>query len=241
MFFNANFTGQAISEDLRLLQKLPHTGSSMEPILKISEPEIIEQAEESSENGRYTTMAIDPSQDNAVLKSRTAPGIVIEGPPGTGKSQTIVNIISDCIGRNEKVLVISQKRAAIQVILKRLQAVGLEKRALLITDLSRDRQPIIQGIREQVAHYYSQPYHENTLNNLTQKRENLGKKIDRLEANLDVLSHQIHLVDETSGLSYRNVLSELIDITSKEYIEVPELRMLFENSTRNKLNIHIEK
>ncbi|WP_299323781.1 AAA domain-containing protein [uncultured Maribacter sp.] len=241
VFFNANFTGQAISEDLRLLQKLPHTGSSMEPILKISEPEIIEQVADSTENDRYTTMAIDPSQDNAVLKSRTAPGIVIEGPPGTGKSQTIVNIISDCIGRKEKVLVISQKRAAIQVILKRLQAVGLEKRALLITDLARDRQPIIQGIREQVAHYYSQPYNQNTLDNLAQKRENLGKKIDRIEANLDVLSHQIHLVDETSGLSYRNVLSELIDITSKEYIEVPELRMLFENSTRNKLNIHIEE
>ncbi|MDF4204310.1 AAA domain-containing protein [Maribacter sp. SA7] len=241
VFFNANFTGQAISEDLRLLQKLPHTGSSMEPILKISEPEITTQVEESTENGRYTTMAIDPSQDNAVLKSRSAPGIVIEGPPGTGKSQTIVNIISDCIGRNEKVLVISQKRAAIQVILKRLQAVGLDKRALLITDLIRDRQPIIQGIREQIAHYYSQPYNQHNLDNLIQKREDLGKKIDRIEANLDVLSHQIHLEDDTSGLSYRNVLSELIAITSKEYLEVPELRMLFEDSTRDKLNIHIEE
>ena len=241
VFFNANFTGQAISEDLRLLQKLPHTGSSMEPILKISEPEINTPVEISPENSRYTTMAIDPSQDNAVLKSRSSPGIVIEGPPGTGKSQTIVNIISDCIGRNEKVLVISQKRAAIQVILKRLQAVGLEKRALLITDLARDRQPIIQGIREQVAHYYSQPNNQRTLDNLVQKRKDLGKKIDRIESNLDVLSHQIHLVDDTSGLSYRNVLSELIDITSKEYIEVPELRMLFENNTRNKLNIHSEE
>ncbi|TDS14198.1 superfamily I DNA and/or RNA helicase [Maribacter caenipelagi] len=241
VFFNANFTGQAISEDLRLLQKLPHSGSSMEPILKISEPEINSTIEISPENGRYTTMAIDPSQDNAVLKSRSSPGIVIEGPPGTGKSQTIVNIISDCIGRNEKVLVISQKRAAIQVILKRLQAVGLEKRALLITDLSRDRQPIIQGIREQVAHYYSQPNNQRTLDNLVQKREDLGKKIDRIETNLDVLSHQIHLVDDTSGLSYRNILSELIDITSKEYVEVPELRLLFENSTKNKLNILSEE
>ncbi|WKX75167.1 AAA domain-containing protein [Zobellia laminariae] len=42
-------------------------------------------------------------------------------------------------------------------------------------------------------------------------------------------------------MSYRNVLSELIAITSKEYLEVPELRMLFENSTRDKLNTHIEE
>lgn len=241
VIFNANFTGQAISEDLRLLQKLPHSGTAMEPILKISEPEINTQLPDISENGRYTTMDIDPSQDQAVLRSRNIPGIVIEGPPGTGKSQTIVNIISDCIGRNEKILVVSQKRAAIQVILKRLQSVGLEKRALLVTDLARDRQPIIQGIREQIANYSSQSYDKNNIDRLLEKRQNLSKQIDRIELDLDELSHQIHIIDEPSGLSYRNILSELIDITSKEHIEIPELRMLFENDTRNKLNIYIEE
>ena len=240
VLFNANFTGQAISEDLRLLQKLPHLGTAMEPILKISEQEIDMQLPDSSENGRYTTMDIDPSQDHAVLKSRNTPGIVIEGPPGTGKSQTIVNIISDCIGRNEKILVVSQKRAAIQVILKRLQSIGLEKRALLVTDLARDRQPIIQGIREQIANYSSQSYDKNNIDGLIEKRENLSKQIDRIELDLDELSHQIHLIDDISGLSYRNILSELIEITSKKHIEIPELRMLLENNTRNKLNILIE-
>ena len=241
VLFNANFTGQAISEDLRLLQKLPHSGTAMEPILKISEHEINMQLPDSSENGRYITMDIDPSQDQAVLKSRNTPGIVIEGPPGTGKSQTIVNIISDCIGRNEKILVVSQKRAAIQVILKRLQSVGLEKRALLVTDLARDRQPIIQGIREQIANYSSQSYDKNHVDHLKEKRENLAKQIDRIELDLDELSHQIHIVDEISGLSYRNILSELIEITSRKHIEIPELRMLFEDNTRNKLNILIEE
>lgn len=241
VIFNANFTGQAISEDLRLLQKLPHSETAMEPILKISEPEVNTQLPDISENGRYTTMDIDPSQDQAVLKSRNTPGIVIEGPPGTGKSQTIVNIISDCIGRNEKVLVVSQKRAAIQVILKRLQSVGLEKRALLVTDLARDRQPIIQGIREQIANYSSQFYDKNTIDRLLVKRENLSKQIDRIELDLDELSYQIHVVDEIAELSYRNILSELIDIASKKHIEIPELRMFFESNTRNKLNIHIEE
>ena len=241
VIFNANFTGQAISEDLRFLQKLPHTGTAMEPILKISEPEIVEQNQDVSENNRYTTLPIDPSQDMAVLKSRVAPGIVIEGPPGTGKSQTIVNIISECIGRKEKVLVVSQKRAAIQVILKRLQAVGLDNRALLITDLARDRQPIIQGVREQIDHYHSQSRNQNTLGELLQKRENVAKQIDRVEADLDVLSHQIHLVDETSGLSYRNILSELIKLSLKDFVEAPELRMLFENSTTDTINVSIEE
>eukprot|EP01090_Pellita_catalonica_P016576 TRINITY_DN477_c0_g2_i5.p1 TRINITY_DN477_c0_g2~~TRINITY_DN477_c0_g2_i5.p1 ORF type:complete len:986 (+),score=130.85 TRINITY_DN477_c0_g2_i5:2894-5851(+) len=109
VIFNANFTGQSISEDLRLLQKLPHSGTAMEPILKISTPQTPEYKPIQSENNRFTVVNVDPSQEHAVMHSRLKPGIVIEGPPGTGKSQTIVNIISDCIGRKEKVLVVSQK------------------------------------------------------------------------------------------------------------------------------------
>ena len=47
------------------------------------------------EKDRYCTMESDPSQEKAVFRARQAPGLLIEGPPGTGKSQTIVNIIGD--------------------------------------------------------------------------------------------------------------------------------------------------
>ncbi len=237
VIFNANFTGQAISEDLRLLQKLPHTGTAMEPVLKINTPEIPEYNPITSENDRYTVVPVDPSQEKAVMHSRLSPGIVVEGPPGTGKSQTIVNIISDCLGRNEKVLVVSQKRAAIQVILKRLEAAGLEKRTLTITDITKDRQSIIKNVREHVSHHLKKTEQQNALEELQYRRNNLTGQIDRIERKLNVLSDKIHVLDHTAGLSYRNILSELIQIQSETYIDVPEVRGILENTAANELNV----
>jgi len=241
VFFNANFTGQAISEDLRLLQKLPHTGTAMEPILKINTPETPAYDSFVSEDDRYTVVPIDPSQEKAVIQSRLHPGIVIEGPPGTGKSQTIVNIISDCIGRKEKVLVISQKRAAIQVIMKRLEAAGIENRALTITDITKDRQHIIQSIREQVSHHLHKTEFENSFEEIKYKRNDQALQIDRIEKELNVLSEQIHKLDNVSGISYRNILSELIEIQSKKHIDAPEVRNHLENFTANELNVIAEQ
>ncbi len=74
----------------------------------------------------------------------------MEGPPGTGKSQTIVNIVGEAIGRGESVLVICQKQAALQVVQKRLDAEGLGGRLFSVTEVNRDRDAIVRALREQL-------------------------------------------------------------------------------------------
>ena len=49
----------------------------------------------------------------------------VEGPPGTGKSQTIVNIIAELMGEGKKVLFVSQKKAALNVVKSRLDNCSL--------------------------------------------------------------------------------------------------------------------
>ena len=235
--FNANFTGQAISEDMRMLQKLAHSGTAMEPLLRISTPEISEFKPQAKEKDRYTVVAIDPSQEKAVLQSRLHPGIVIEGPPGTGKSQTIVNIIADCIGRKEKVLVVSQKRAAIQVIMKRLEAVGLDKRVMAITDISSDRQATISSVREQIPEFLKKDEHQSLLNAFEIQRNSITNQIDRIESELDSIAEEVHQIDALSGMTYRNMLSELIEFQTNDYIDVPELRRFLEDISADQLNI----
>jgi hypothetical protein len=67
----------------------------------------------------------DSSQIVAVHASGTAGDFVLEGPPGTGKSETIGNIIAHNLGLGRRVLFVSEKMAALDVVYRRLSACGL--------------------------------------------------------------------------------------------------------------------
>ncbi len=67
----------------------------------------------------------DSSQNHAINKVLAGQDLVIKGPPGTGKSQTITNLISTLLARGRTVLFVAEKRAAIDAVLKRLEQVGL--------------------------------------------------------------------------------------------------------------------
>jgi hypothetical protein len=67
----------------------------------------------------------DSSQLQAVAAARAGKSFVLIGPPGTGKSQTIANIIADTLSQGRTVLFVAQKRAALEVVQRRLRHIGL--------------------------------------------------------------------------------------------------------------------
>ena len=67
----------------------------------------------------------DSSQLQAVAVARAGKSFVLIGPPGTGKSQTIANIIVDTLSQGRTVLFVAQKRAALEVVQRRLRHIGL--------------------------------------------------------------------------------------------------------------------
>lgn len=73
----------------------------------------------------FCPLPYDSSQLSAVLAARQGKDFVLIGPPGTGKSQTIVNIIAQSLAENKRVLFVSEKIAALNVVHRRLQEVGL--------------------------------------------------------------------------------------------------------------------
>ena len=72
-----------------------------------------------------TPMSADSSQLVAIRAASQGMDFVLEGPPGTGKSQTITNLIAQCLGEGKTVLFVSEKTAALEVVHRRLQSVGL--------------------------------------------------------------------------------------------------------------------
>src|SRR5690606_38443707 len=67
----------------------------------------------------------DSSQTVAIEWVRANRSLVIQGPPGTGKSQSITNIIATAVLDGKKVLFVAEKLAALEVVKRRLESVGL--------------------------------------------------------------------------------------------------------------------
>jgi hypothetical protein len=72
-----------------------------------------------------TVVDADSTQILAIAGARNGRNLVIQGPPGTGKSQTITNMIADALGQGRTVLFVAEKLAALEVVKRRLDAVGL--------------------------------------------------------------------------------------------------------------------
>lgn len=67
----------------------------------------------------------DSSQHSALIDALKGKNLVIEGPPGTGKSQTITNLIAAALVQDKTVLFVSEKLAALEVVRRRLDEAGL--------------------------------------------------------------------------------------------------------------------
>ncbi|SDX59769.1 Part of AAA domain-containing protein [Geodermatophilus africanus] len=67
----------------------------------------------------------DASQLRAVAEAAAGRTFVLEGPPGTGKSQTITNLLARAVADGKRVLFVAEKRAALDVVARRLEAVGM--------------------------------------------------------------------------------------------------------------------
>ncbi|MCX7406607.1 MAG: hypothetical protein NTZ32_00820 [Planctomycetales bacterium] len=68
----------------------------------------------------HTILPCDSSQLEAILAIKSGASLVLDGPPGTGKSQTIANVIAECLADGKTVLFVSEKAAALEVVKQRL-------------------------------------------------------------------------------------------------------------------------
>ena len=87
----------------------------------------------------FLLLDADSSQQRVIAEVLRGQTGVIQGPPGTGKSQTITNLIAAAVAQGKRVLFVAEKRAALDVVLRRLQAAGLGQLALDLhgADVSR--------------------------------------------------------------------------------------------------------
>lgn len=98
----------------------------------------------------HTPFPQDAYQEHTLRIVKDGRSLVVQGPPGTGKSQLIANLIADGIASGKKILMVCQKRVALDVVYDRLKKAGIEDFIGLIHDFRNDRKAIYEKIARQI-------------------------------------------------------------------------------------------
>lgn len=92
----------------------------------------------------------DSSQHSALIDAVDGKNLVIEGPPGTGKSQTITNLIAATMAQGKKVLFVAEKLAALEVVRSRLDAIGLGEFCLELHSHKSQKSKVLNEVGERL-------------------------------------------------------------------------------------------
>lgn len=167
----------------------------------------------------------DSSQEEAILLSKHGVSFVMQGPPGTGKSQTITNIIAEALANGKKVLFVSEKAAALEVVLKRLTEAKLDDFCLSLHNYKANKKEIVDNIG---ANLSLQPeYLDRTaLNELTElfhDRAFLTEYTNELHQIIEPLGESVYMVfGKLSKLEKTSVISFQIEdpksVSNEQYL-----------------------
>lgn len=158
------------------------------------------------EEHTFTPFLMDASQEHALKAIKQGYSMVIQGPPGTGKSQLICNLIADFTARGKKVLVVCQKRAALDVVYERLKGAEMNDFVALLHDFQNDRKALYTQIDAQLEKINAYRTQNQSLDAIFLERTfaQESRKIDRLSDEL--LEFRNALFDEQEcGLSVKEL------------------------------------
>ena len=197
----------SIYNDYDVLEKKHLTTPAIDELLLAKEP----KPNKKYSKDMFVVSQLDYAQQKTIENLNKNANMVIYGPPGTGKSQTIVNIITDELTKGKKVLVVSQKKAALDVVYNRLGV--LNQKAMLITDSDKEKAEFYQKAKLE---------HESVMNlEQTVTKEQYYDLQNQIDAEVKELEsvNNVLFAKQSYGLNLQQMYasSEVIGKNSSDY------------------------
>lgn len=170
-------------------------------------------------------LSCDSAQYSAVAESEKGTTFVLHGPPGTGKSQTITNMIANALSKGRRVLFVAEKQAALQVVKKRLCDIGIGEFCLeLHSGKSADKTEVVRNI-------------ENTLSLAgsydVERFRSVGEKIALTRGNLRAPLEALHKKRRLGVSVYESILYYLQNRNAPELVNIETT--FYDSLTKQKL------
>ena len=161
----------------------------------------------------FLVLDADSSQHRAINRALTGKSSVIWGPPGTGKSQTIANLIATLVANGKSVLFVAEKRAAIDMVVNRLNSKGLSNLVMDIHGGVKSKREFAQSIDASMRNIMSIPESDNSA---------LHHNLSRLKTELIDYEDAVHSLRPAMDMSAYEMFTKLIGAPSSLQ-NVPQL------------------
>ena len=143
----------------------------------------LEMGETVEEDNVLLPMAADASQLYAIRTAVTGESFVLHGPPGTGKSQTITSLIANALANGKRVLFVAEKMAALEVVQKRLDRIGIGPFCLELHSNKSKKKDVLEQLRQAT---------EVTRGKTAEEFAAKAKQIAAMRSELDTYARQLH-------------------------------------------------
>lgn len=158
-------------------------------------------------------VSADDSQAEAVALSRSGRSIILLGPPGCGKSQSIINMLAQALSDGKTVLFVSKKKAALDIVHQRLKKVGLEQYVLAMHDTTKvNKQQVVKALGESL--------HQRVVSSVRDAGET-AQQLKLLEEKLQRYPHQLHQLHQPLGMSLADAFSKIFALADLPNIQIP--------------------
>ncbi|MDE7106459.1 MAG: DUF4011 domain-containing protein [Anaeroplasmataceae bacterium] len=149
----------------------------------------------------------DESQLEAIQAASDGASFVLQGPPGTGKSQTITNMIASFIGNGKKVLFVSEKQAALNVVYENLKRAGLDSFAVELHSHKANKKEFVEELYKTAI----LPKYD-----INHDAQDLKKRYDYLWTLLEEYRSKLHEPIPRLGMTLYEVYSAFLKVERME-------------------------
>lgn len=164
----------------------------------------------------HNVVDADSSQIDAIRMAKAGRSFVLQGPPGTGKSQTITNIIAECIYDGKRILFVSEKLAALNVVFDKLRSIGLSDFCLELHSHKANKKEVIAELNRTL---------ELPPVSVLSAADDILYNEDEQRKKLDLYAYELHKKHDYIDLSLYQLYEKYAKVSKATWVEfnIPEI------------------